>query len=142
LTLNHTSGPWSTWVDCGPECIVDKSGLWTEVDWSGSWTTVDQSEALYRRLWSITCLCSPNWLSQGKPLKIAPEAIYTSSFMYTSRLYYQHLDYVLCRIDFIYNVKHCCKHLLNTRCLALHPWQICLVIRGLIHEANLQQFLS
>jgi len=51
----------------GPDCIIDKIGPWTEVDWSGSWTAVDQSEALYRGLWSITCLCSPNWLSPGKP---------------------------------------------------------------------------
>jgi len=50
------SGPYVYWSrswkrDRGPECIVDKSGPWTEVDWSGLWTAVNKSEPLHRGLY-------------------------------------------------------------------------------------------
>jgi len=79
----YWSRPW-TKVGRGQGCIVYQSGPWTEVVYSGLWTAVNQSEPVYRGLifMSRTCLNPPKFIVPGKarPLKIAPEAIHTSSF--------------------------------------------------------------
>jgi len=50
------------------------------VDWSGSWTAVDQSEALYVK-YNMSVLTQLTFPGEARPLKIVPEAIYSSSFI-------------------------------------------------------------
>jgi len=58
-----------------PDCIVDKSGPWTEVDWSGSWTAVDQSEPLYVDCevgYNMSVLTQLTVPGKARPLKKSP----------------------------------------------------------------------